>query len=135
MRGAVDTPQPERRRSPEWSLSPLEQLIDEETRIAVEAQDKGKGYEHAKGSYLMIEDHELEAIEIESNHTIEIYSFVPRAEIDERASHRSQTIHVITNRRAGQEHHLSIRPQFIVELLELLGEYTLAAGAHGRASR
>ena len=72
MRGAVDTPQPERRRSPEWSLSPLEQLIDEETRIAVEAQDKGKGYEHAKGSYLMIEDHELEAIEIESNHTIEI---------------------------------------------------------------
>ena len=25
--------------------------------------------------------------------------------------------------------------KFIVELLELLGEYTLAAGAHGRASR
>jgi DNA end-binding protein Ku len=32
----------------------------------------------------MIEDHELDAIEIESNHTIEIDSFVPRAEIDER---------------------------------------------------
>ena len=32
----------------------------------------------------MIEDHELDAIEIESNHTIEIDSFVPREEIDER---------------------------------------------------
>jgi DNA end-binding protein Ku len=41
-----------------------QQLIDEETRIPVEAHDKGRGYEHAKGSYLMIEDHELEAIEI-----------------------------------------------------------------------
>jgi DNA end-binding protein Ku len=38
----------------------------------------------SKGSYLMIEDHELDAIEIESNHRIEIDSFVPRAEIDER---------------------------------------------------
>ena len=32
----------------------------------------------------MVEDEELEAIEIESNPTIEIDTFVPRAEIDER---------------------------------------------------
>jgi Ku70/Ku80 beta-barrel domain len=61
-----------------------QQLVDDETREPVEAHEKGRGYEYAKGSYLMIEDHELEAIEIESNHTIEIDSFVPRAEIDER---------------------------------------------------
>src|SRR3984885_5563164 len=61
-----------------------QQLIDEGTREPVEGDNKGRGYEYAKGSYLMIEDQELEAIEIESNHTIEIDSFVPRSEIDER---------------------------------------------------
>jgi DNA end-binding protein Ku len=61
-----------------------QQLIDEATRQPVEAEDKGKGYEYAKGQYIVVEDSELEAIEIESNHTIEIDSFVPRAEIDER---------------------------------------------------
>ena len=50
-------------------------------RRPVEAADKGRGYEYAKGSYRMIEDHELDAIEIESNRTIEIDTFVPRAEI------------------------------------------------------
>lgn len=61
-----------------------QQLVDEVTREPVEAADKGKGYEYSKGQYLVIEDEELEAIEIESNHTIEIDSFVARAEIDER---------------------------------------------------
>src|ERR1700734_2081197 len=61
-----------------------QQLVDDETREPVEAADKGRGYEYAKGSYLMIEDHELDAIEIESNRTIKIDTFVPRAEIDER---------------------------------------------------
>jgi non-homologous end joining protein Ku len=61
-----------------------QQLVDDETREPVEAADKGRGHEYAKGSYLMIEDHELDAIEIESHRTIEIDTFVPRAEIDER---------------------------------------------------
>ena len=54
------------------------------TRELVEAADKGRGYEYAKNSYLLIEDEELEAIEVESNHMIEINSFVPRSQIDER---------------------------------------------------
>ena len=49
-----------------------QQLIDEETREPVAPQDKGRGYEVAKGRYLMIDDAELDAIEIESTHTIEI---------------------------------------------------------------
>ena len=39
-----------------------QQLVDDETREPVEAHEKGRGYEYAKGSFLMIEDHELEAI-------------------------------------------------------------------------
>src|ERR1700752_1548750 len=54
-----------------------QQLVDDETREPVEAADKGRGYEYAKGSYLMIENHELDAIEVESNRTIEIDTFVP----------------------------------------------------------
>ena len=61
-----------------------QQLIDEETREPVAPQDKGRGYEVAKGQYLIVEDAELEAIEIESTHTIEIDSFVPRSQIDRR---------------------------------------------------
>jgi DNA end-binding protein Ku len=61
-----------------------QQLIDEETREPVAPEHKGRGYELAKGQYLIIDDAELDAIEIESTHTIEIDSFVPRAQIDQR---------------------------------------------------
>src|SRR5947209_6570714 len=44
----------------------------------VAPEHKGRGYEVAKGQYLIVEDAELEAIEIESTHTIEIDRFVPR---------------------------------------------------------
>ena len=42
-----------------------------------------KGYEVAKGEYVTIEDDELKAVQLESNHTIDIERFVPRADIDE----------------------------------------------------
>ena len=61
-----------------------QQLIDEETREPVAPEHKGRGYEVAKGQYLIVEDAELEAIEIESTHTIEIDRFVPHSAIDRR---------------------------------------------------
>src|SRR6516225_10063503 len=61
-----------------------QQLIDEETHEPVAPEHKARGYEVAKGPYLIIEDAELEAIEIESTHIVEIDSFVPRSEIDQR---------------------------------------------------
>jgi hypothetical protein len=42
----------------------------------------GRGYEVAKGQYLIVEHEELEAIEIESTHVIEIDSLVPRQQIE-----------------------------------------------------
>src|SRR5690349_11489853 len=47
-----------------------QQLIDEETREPVAPEHKGRGYEVAKGQYLIVEDAELDAIEIESTHTM-----------------------------------------------------------------
>jgi len=61
-----------------------QQLIDEETGEPIDPDDKGRGYEVDKGVYLKVEDEELDAIAIESSHTIDIDSFVPKSEIDER---------------------------------------------------
>ena len=61
-----------------------EQLIDDETGKVVEKEDKGRGYEISKGRYVAIDDEELAAVKLESTHTIEIDSFVPRSEIDNR---------------------------------------------------
>ena len=43
-----------------------QQLIDEETREPVAPERKGRGYEVAKGQYLLVEDAKLDATEIES---------------------------------------------------------------------
>ncbi|WP_315725455.1 MULTISPECIES: Ku protein [unclassified Bradyrhizobium] len=61
-----------------------QQMIDAETGDIVESEQKGRGYELSKGQYVEIEPEELEAVQIESNHTIDIDSFVPREEIDQR---------------------------------------------------
>jgi DNA end-binding protein Ku len=59
------------------------QLVDQETGEPVEADDQVKGYEIAKHEYVTLEDRDIESVAIESTHTIDIESFVPRAEIDE----------------------------------------------------
>ncbi|MFL6837407.1 MAG: Ku protein [Bradyrhizobium sp.] len=61
-----------------------QQMVDAETGDVVETDQKGRGYELKKGQYVEIEKDELEAVQIESNHTIEIDSFVPKDEIDKR---------------------------------------------------
>ncbi len=61
-----------------------QQMVDAESGEPVEKDDIGRGYEYAKGQYILVEDDEIEKIKIESTHTIEIDSFVPRSEIDDR---------------------------------------------------
>jgi DNA end-binding protein Ku len=61
-----------------------QQMVDAETGDVVDSDQKGRGYELKKGDYVEIEKQELEAVQIESNHTIDIDSFVPRDEIDKR---------------------------------------------------
>ena len=54
------------------------QAIDSETGDVVETEDKVKGYELKNGKYVLLEDEELDEVALESTHTIEIESFVPR---------------------------------------------------------
>lgn len=60
------------------------QFIDAETEEVVEPDEQVKGYEVGKGSFIVMDDEELESIRIESTHTIDIESFVPRDQVDER---------------------------------------------------
>ena len=61
-----------------------QQMVDVETGDVVESGDKARGYELTKNKYVEIEKGELEAVQIDSTHTIDIESFVPREEIDKR---------------------------------------------------
>ena len=61
-----------------------QQMVDEETGDVVESDQKARGYEISKGKYVEIERDELDAVQIESNHSIDIDSFVPKDEIDQR---------------------------------------------------
>lgn len=51
--------------------------VDAETGKPVDDEDQVKGYECAEGEYVMLEDDELDAVELESTRTIDIDSFVP----------------------------------------------------------
>lgn len=78
-----------------------QQMVDEETGRVVDKDDKARGYELSKGKYVEIEPEELEAVEIESTHTIDIDTFVPEEEIDKRYYERPY--YVAPNGKSGEE--------------------------------
>ena len=84
-----------------------QQNVDAETGEPVDKEDIGRGYEIGKGQYLLVEDEELEKVKIESTHTIEIDSFVPRAEIDER--YLDSPYYIAPTDQVGQEAFAVIR--------------------------
>ncbi len=84
-----------------------QQLVDEVTREPVGNEDKGRGYEYAKNAYVLVDDDELDAIAIESNHTIEIDSFVPREQIDAR--YLDSPYYITPNDQVGQDAFAVIR--------------------------
>jgi len=59
------------------------QAIDSETGDVVDTENKVKGYELDNGKYVLLEEDELDEVALESTHTLEIETFVPRDEVDE----------------------------------------------------
>ena len=84
-----------------------EQMVDEETGKVVEKDEKGRGYEVSKGRYVEIDEDELAAVKLESTHTIEIDSFVPRSEIDNR--YLDKPYYVSPSEKVGAEASAVIR--------------------------
>jgi DNA end-binding protein Ku len=101
-----------------------QQLVDDETREPVDAADRGKGYEVAKNEFILIEDEELEALEIESNHTIEIDSFVPASQIDKRFY--DNPYYIVSNDKVGQDAFAVIRDAMKGKGMVALGRVVMA---------
>jgi DNA end-binding protein Ku len=84
-----------------------QQLVDDVTREPVETADKARGFEVGKNEFIVMEDEELEALELESTHTIEIDSFVPADQIDKR--YYDSPYYIVPNDKVGQEAFAVIR--------------------------
>jgi DNA end-binding protein Ku len=84
-----------------------QQMVDSETGDVVESDQKGRGYEVSKGEYVEVEREELEAVQVESNHTIDIDSFVPRDEIDKR--YLNHSYYIAPDGKAGADAFAVIR--------------------------
>ena len=100
-----------------------QQLVDEDTREPVDSEDRGRGYEIDKGVYLQVEDEELEAIQVESRHTIDIDSFVPAAQIDKR--YYDSGYYITPTDNVGQEAFAVIRDAMKRKGMVALGRVVL----------
>jgi DNA end-binding protein Ku len=84
-----------------------QQMVDETTGKVVEKEDKGRGYELSKGRYVEIDQEELEDVQVESTHTVDIDAFVPAAEIDKR--YLDKPYYVVPRGKTGAEAFMVIR--------------------------
>ena len=81
--------------------------VDAETSEEVDSADIVKGYQVEKNVYLQVEDEEIEALQIESSHTIEIDKFVPVEQIDPR--YFDSPYYIVPNDNVGQDAFAVIR--------------------------
>jgi DNA end-binding protein Ku len=101
-----------------------QQLVDEVSREPVEGDDKGRGFEYAKNAYLLVDDDELDALTVESKHTIEIDSFVPREQIDQR--YLDTPYYITPDGQVGQDAFAVIREAMRGKSMVALGRVVLA---------
>ena len=94
------------------------------TREAVEGDDKGRGFEYAKNAYIPVDDDELDAVAVESKHTIEINSFVPREQIDQR--YLDTPYYITPDGQVGQDAFAVIREAMRGKGMVALGRVVLA---------
>jgi len=117
-----------------------QQNVDSETGEAVSRQDTARGYEVGKGQYLIVEDEELDAVQVESTRTIEIDQFVPRSEIDDR--YIDSPYYIAPDGQVGQDAFAVIRDTIGKLNMVALGrvvltrrEHVIALEPRGRPSR
>jgi DNA end-binding protein Ku len=113
--------------------------VDAETGKEVDNEGIIKGYEKKKGEYIPVEPEELEAVAIESKHTIEIDEFVPREEIDEL--YLANPYYIVPDGDAGTQAFAVIRDGIEKEGMVGIGrivfttrEHTIALEARGKGS-
>lgn len=101
-----------------------QQLVDSVTGEIVDSENKGRGFEVGKNQFLIIEDEELDAIQIESTRTIEIDKFVPREQLDDR--YLDSPYYVTPTDAVGQEAFAVIREAMRGKGMVALGRVVMA---------
>ena len=105
-----------------------QQNVDSETGEVVPREDIARGYEVAKGQYLIVEDEELDAVQIESTRTIDIDQFVPKSEIDER--YINSPYYIAPDGQVGQDAFAVIRDTIGKLNMVALGRVVLTRREH-----
>ena len=105
-----------------------QQNVDSETGEVVPREDIARGYEVAKGQYLIVEDEELDAVQIESTRTIDIDQFVPKSEIDER--YIDSPYYIAPDGQVGQDAFAVIRDTIGKLNMVALGRVVLTRREH-----
>jgi Ku protein len=103
-------------------------LVDSDSEEPVNKEDITRGYEVGKREYIEVEDGELEKIQIESTHTIDIDSFVPRDEIDDR--YLNAPYYITPNDKVGQEAFAVIRDAIKEKRMVALARVVLTRREH-----
>ena len=98
--------------------------VDAETGDEVESDNIGKGYEVGKNEFLIMDDEELEAVELESTHTIEIDQFVPFTQIDKR--YYDQPYYIVPTDEVGAEAFAVIREAMVGKGVAALGRVVMS---------
>jgi DNA end-binding protein Ku len=102
--------------------------LDAKTGEEVEAENIVMGYEVSKGHYVEITKDELEAIAIESTHTIEIDQFVLRNEIDDL--YLNIPYYIIPDGEVGRRAYIVIRDAMKKEGVVALGRVIFTTREH-----
>ena len=81
--------------------------VDADSGDEVESSDIIKGYQVDKNVYVQVEDEEIEALQIESSHAIEIDKFVPLEQIDTR--YLDSPYYIVPTEKVGHDAFAVIR--------------------------
>jgi DNA end-binding protein Ku len=102
--------------------------IDAETGDEVPQDNIIKGYEIGKGEYIELDPEELEAVAIESKHTLEIEEFVPKKDIDEL--YLREPYFIVPDGDVGQQAFAVIRDAIRKEGMVALGKVVFTTREH-----
>ena len=103
-----------------------QQNVNSETGDVVPREDTARG--SGKGQYLLVEDEEIEAVQIESTRTIEIDQFVPRSEIDDR--YINSPYYIAPDGQVGQDAFAVIRDTIAKMNMVAIGRVVLTRREH-----
>jgi DNA end-binding protein Ku len=98
------------------------EVVDADTGEEVAQEDRVKGYKSGD-KYVLLEEDELDEVALESTHTIDIESFVPREEVDE--IYLDESYYLVPDDKVGVEAFAVIREAMRAEGLVGLARVVL----------